>query len=165
MNYADIVAKARAQWITEQRKNRHFLDGVEASVPWWLVIIAITLFALSAPHTARIFGMITPEGLTIGSFTLSIGYLAPLLVEFGILYAEFESERTEGKLPWHIEWLKWLLWITAVLVNGLGSFLAVISSSGLDKVAAGAFVQELGKSPIIGFGGIIVAILSAFIIP
>ena len=37
-----------------------FREYVADSVPYWIVIVAVVLFGLSAPHTAAVFNKLTP---------------------------------------------------------------------------------------------------------
>lgn len=163
MTHSEIVSRARAEWIREQRaKPTNFLDWVENSLQWWLVIIATTLFLLGAAHTAEIFALITPT-FHITSVAINVGFLAPLFLEFGILYAEFEGERAEGNLPLNVVTLRRLLYITSFIVNLFGSLVTVTRIVG--SLSALEFVQKLGTFQITVLAGIPIAILAAFIIP
>jgi hypothetical protein len=55
-----ISRHERRRWLREEAPHRSFRDTVASSVPYWIVIVALVLFGLSAPHAAEIFNMLTP---------------------------------------------------------------------------------------------------------
>lgn len=93
---ATVRARARAAWEHNQRRRVPFQERIGSSVPWWLLIVAVVFFALSIPHTARTFDIITP----------TVGYVAPLGIEFGILYTSFYKHQLKARhgvaLPWPV---------------------------------------------------------------
>ena len=126
--------------------------------PYWIVIVALVLFGLSAPHTAKIFDMITPKW----------GVIAPIGVEFGLLYAAFRRRlaRSAGEaLPWTLWAMEILLFITAILVNGAGAFVSVVSVTNLDSLSFSAIMQEFTTIPATSQAALIMAALSSLIIP
>lgn len=50
-----IYGEERKRWLREEAPRQSFRDIVADSVPYWIVIVALVLFGLSAPHTAEIF--------------------------------------------------------------------------------------------------------------
>lgn len=160
-NPIDIEAiriQAKQRWIKENRKTYSFLDLVERSVPWWLVLIAAVLYALSAPHTAAVFGQLTPV----------FGWFAPLAVEFGLLYASFRRKRAKQSgeaLPKAIWLLEILLFATAILVNGAGSFQAVVSVVGLRDLPLSEIFAKFATFPGTTQIALVLVPLAAFIIP
>lgn len=107
---------------------------------YWIVLVAVVLYGLSAPHTAAVFDKLTPGW----------GWIAPLGVEFGLLYAAFQRRighhRTET-IPWTLWALEILLFLTAMLVNGTGAFTSVVSSTRLDALSFSAIVEAFGALP------------------
>src|SRR3989304_9212820 len=82
-NVAHVRLYARQQWEKQARKRISIQERIGQSISWWLVMIALVFFLLSAPHTARIFGMLTP----------TLGYIAPVGVEMGLLYTAFRRKK------------------------------------------------------------------------
>lgn len=153
-----IRTQAKQRWLKENRKTYSFLDLVERSVPWWLVLIAGVLYALSAPHTAAVFGQLTPV----------FGWFAPLAVEFGLLYAAFRrkrSKQTGDKMPLAILFLEVLLFVTAILVNGAGSFQAVVTIVGLRDLPLAEIFARFATFPGTTQIALVLVPLAAFIIP
>lgn len=153
-----LYRQERRRWYREEAPRRGFRDLVAGSVPYWIVIVAFVLFGLSAPHTAKIFDMLTPGW----------GFIAPIGVEFGLLYAAFRRRfaRAAGHpLPWTLWALEVLLFITAILVNGAGAFVSVVEATGLDALSFGAITEGFGRLPATSQAALIMAVLSAFIIP
>ena len=158
LDIGTLYRKERTRWMREEAPRRSFQDIVAASVPYWIVIVALVLFGLSAPHTAEIFLMLTPRW----------GVIAPIGVEFGLLYAAFRRRlaRSEGtRVPWTLWAMEILLFITAILVNGAGAFVSVVSVTGLDALSFSAILSEFTLFPATSQAALIMAMLSAFIIP
>jgi hypothetical protein len=158
IDVALIRYQARARWMAEQRRRITFLDRVEMSVPWWLIIIAATLFALSAPHTAATFAALTP----------AVGVIAPFFVEFGLLYAAFRRKqlRQRGEKVPEIVWLlEVLLFVTAVVVNGAGAFSAVIAHVGLGELSFGQMLGRFGDLPATSQVALFLVPVAALIVP
>jgi hypothetical protein len=84
--------------------------------------VALVLYGLSAPHTAGVFDKLTPGW----------GWIAPIGVEFGLLYSAFRrrlARTRQEALPWTLWALECLLFLTAMLVNGAGAFTSVIATA------------------------------------
>ncbi|MEM9951061.1 MAG: hypothetical protein AAF846_05640 [Chloroflexota bacterium] len=155
---ATIYRRERARWLKEEAPRRSFRHLVAASVPYWIVIVALVLFGLSAPHTAKIFTMLTPRW----------GIIAPIGVEFGLLYAAFRrrlAHSADEKLPWTLWAMEILLFITAILVNGAGAFVSVVSVTNLDSLSFTAIMEQFTILPATSQAALIMAALSSLIIP
>ena len=158
IDIGSIYRQERKRWFREEAPRRSFRDLVASSVPYWIVIVALVLFGLSAPHTAKIFNMITPKW----------GVIAPIGVEFGLLYAAFRrrlARNREETLPWTLWAMEGLLFVTAILVNGAGAFVSVVSVTDLDTLSFGAILQEFTVIPATSQAALIMAALSSLIIP
>ncbi len=68
-------------------------------------------------------------------------------------------------LPWTLWALEILLFLTAMLVNGAGSFTSVVAATRLDKLSFASIVEGFGQLPATSQAALIMAVLSAFIIP
>lgn len=153
-----IRAEAKRRWLAEHRAQAGLLDRVERSVPWWLIIIAAVLFLLSAPHTAQTFGQLTPV----------LGWLAPLGVEFGLLYAAFRRKRARQqgeRIPTALWALEVLLFVTAIIVNGAGSLAAVVNAVGIADLPTQAILERFGAFPATTQVALVLVPIAALIIP
>jgi hypothetical protein len=158
LNIEAIHQSTREQWFKQRARRRSFRQLIEASVPSWIVILACALFALSAPHTTKMFNMITPGW----------GGAGVLLCEFGLLYIAFRRKterKVSGKLPRAIWGLEALLFLTAIIVNGSGALIAVVASAGIDTLSADTIIKGLGTMPIVAQVGLVLVPLAALIIP
>lgn len=149
-----INEATRRKWIAENRPKVGLLDHVESSVPWWLVIVAATMFLLSAPHTASTFNRLTP----------GFGWVAPLGVEFGLLYAAF-YRMTNGRSTKLNTTLERLLFVTSILVNGAGSLTAVVTSAGLQNKSIGDMLAGFWLLSASDQVLLALVIAAAFIVP
>ncbi len=123
-----------------------------------LTLVALVLYGLSAPHTASVFDKLTPGW----------GWIAPIGVEFGLLYTAFRrrvSLSASENISWTLWFLEVLLFLTAMLVNGAGSFTSVVTSMSLDQLSFAALVEQFANLPATSQAALIMAALSAFIIP
>lgn len=153
-----IYRQERRRWLKEEAPRRTLRDILVGSVPYWIVLVALVLYGLSAPHTAGVFDKLTPGW----------GWIAPVGVEFGLLYAAFRrrlAKAEKEQLPWTLWALEILLFLTAMLVNGAGSFASVIAVIDLDALSFAAIVEGFGNLPATSQAALIMAALSAFIIP
>jgi hypothetical protein len=57
------------------------------------------------------------------------------------------------------------LFLTAMLVNGAGSFTSVVAATQLDSLSFTAIIEGFGQLPATSQAALIMAVLSAFIIP
>lgn len=153
-----IYRQERQRWLREEAPRRSVREGIADSVPYWIILVALVLFGLSAPHTAGVFDKLTPGW----------GWLAPIGVEFGLLYTAFRRRlinATKLPLPWTLWALEILLFLTAMLVNGAGSFTSVVAATQLDSLSFTAIIEGFGQLPATSQAALIMAVLSAFIIP
>src|SRR5436190_18425991 len=158
INVEAIYRQERQRWMREEAPRRSLRDMIAGSVPYWIVLVALVLYGLSAPHTASVFDKLTPGW----------GWIAPIGVEFGLLYAAFRrrlDRDTNEVAPWTLWALELLLFITAMLVNGAGSFSSVVTVTQLDNLSFAGIVIEFGQLPATSQAALIMALLSAFIIP
>src|SRR5512135_2200138 len=121
INIHDIYRQERSRWLREEAPRRSLRDLIAESVPYWIVLVALVLYGLSAPHTAAVFDKLTPGW----------GWIAPVGVEFGLLYSAFRRRlalHTNEQVPWTLWALEALLFVTAMLVNGAGAFASVVAS-------------------------------------
>lgn len=161
MNSVDIAKvrdDARRKWKREHKRDIPFLKKIEGSVQWWLIIIAAVMFALSAPHTASVFNQITP----------GFGWLAPLGVEFGLLYAAFQHRHAAARNE-RVSWLVWalevLLFVVAIIVNGVGALQAVISNTTIHELSIAKVFASLGDLKIGEQVALSIVPLAALVIP
>jgi hypothetical protein len=153
-----IRADAKRKWMADHHKSRDVLGWIEWSVPFWLVLIAAVLFALSAPHTAATFEQLVPN----------FGRFAPFGIEFGLLYAALERKKaaqTRVRVPRIVWAFEGLLFITAIIVNGAGSFMAVVASVGLSNLPFAAMWSGFGTFPATTQVALILVPIAALIIP
>jgi hypothetical protein len=146
------------RWLHEEAPRRSFRDILPGSVPYWIVLVALVLYGLSAPHTAGVFDKLTPGW----------GFIAPVGVEFGLLYSAFRRRLAKAEqqpLPWTLWALEILLFLTAMLVNGAGSFSSVVTAVQLDTLSFSSIVEVFGNLPATSQAALVMALLSAFIIP
>ncbi len=153
-----LYRQEKNRWLKEEAPRRSFRDLLTGSVPYWIILVALVLYGLSAPHTAGVFDKLTPGW----------GWIAPIAVEFGLLYAAFRrrlAHEEHQPLPWTLLALEALLFLTAMLVNGAGSFTSVIDAAGLKSLSFSAIVEAFGQLPATSQAALVMAFLSAFIIP
>src|SRR5258708_11522145 len=158
INVEAIYRQERQRWMREEAPRRSLRDHIADSVSYWIVLVALVLYGLSAPHTASVFDKLTPGW----------GWIAPVGVEFGLLYTAFRrrlDRDTMEKTPWTLWALEVLLFITAMLVNGAGAFTSVIASTKLDALSFSAIAERFGDLPATSQAALIMAALAAFIIP
>src|SRR5438132_4953145 len=74
INIEQIYRQERQRWLREEAPRKSLRDRISDSVPYWIIIVALVLYGLSAPHTASVF-----DKLTSGW-----GWIAPIGVEFVI---------------------------------------------------------------------------------
>src|SRR6185503_5541151 len=99
-----IYRQERQRWLREEAPRKSVRDVIADTVPYWIVLVALVLYGLSAPHTSAVFDKLTPGW----------GFLAPVGVEFGLLYAAFRRRlaKDEGQsIPWTLWALEVLLFV------------------------------------------------------
>src|SRR5947208_1159797 len=135
-----VYRQERQRWMREEAPGKAFRDVVAMTVPYWIVLVALVLYGLSAPHTAGVFDKLTPGW----------GFIAPVGVEFGLLYSAFRrrlAKDMQQTLPWTLWALEILLFLTAMLVNGAGSFTSVVSVTQLDNLSFAAIMDQFEHLP------------------
>jgi hypothetical protein len=159
LNITAIRDETRHKWLTDRRKEmqsshkkRTLQDYVGSSVPYWLVLIAAVFYLLSAPHTAATFDTLTPGW----------GWAAPIGVEFGLLFVAFRRKQTK---PTAYRGLRWLLILTAILVNGAGSFSAVMDRVGLQGASFIKLATDFYQLPALAVVSLMLVPMMALIIP
>ncbi|MBZ0285048.1 MAG: hypothetical protein K8L97_30210 [Anaerolineae bacterium] len=158
LDLESVYREERKRWLREEAPRRSVRDMLIGSVPYWIVLVALVLYGLSAPHTASVF-----DKLTRGW-----GWIAPIGVEFGLLYAAFRrrlAKAGQETVPWTLWALEVLLFLTAMLVNGAGSFTSVVAVTQLQDLSFAAIVEGFGHLPATTQAALVMALLSAFIIP
>ena len=55
-----LYREEHRRWMREEAPRRSFRDVLTGSVPYWIVVVALVLYGLSAPHTAGVFDKLTP---------------------------------------------------------------------------------------------------------
>ena len=153
-----IYRQERTRWFREEAPRKSIREMIADSVPYWIVLVALVLFGLSAPHTAGMFDKLTPGW----------GWISPVGVEFGLLYCSFQRRLAKAAnigLPISVLALEILLFITAMLVNGTGAFVSVVVATGIDNLSFAGIVEHFGTFPATSQAALIMAVLSAFIIP
>ncbi len=48
-----IYRQERQRWMKEEAPRKSVREGIADSVPYWIILVALVLFGLSAPHTLR----------------------------------------------------------------------------------------------------------------
>src|SRR5258706_6595826 len=79
INIEQIYRQERQRWLREEAPRKSLRDRISDSVPYSIIVVALVLYGLSAPHTASVF-----DKLTSGW-----AWIAPIGVEFGLLYTAF----------------------------------------------------------------------------
>ncbi len=85
-----------------------------------------------------------------------------------MLYTAFRrrvSLSAYEKVSWTLWFLEVLLFLTAMLVNGAGAFTSVVTSINLEQLSFAALVEQFGNLPATSQAALVMAVLSAFIIP
>lgn len=158
INLETLYRQEQRRWMRDEAPRRTFRDHLTGSVPYWIVVVALVLYGLSAPHTAGVFDKLTPGW----------GFIAPIGVEFGLLYAAFRRRLAKAEkeaLPWTLWALEILLFLTAMLVNGAGAFTSVVSAVNLGDFSFSSIIEAFGNLPATSQAALVMAVLSAFIIP
>jgi hypothetical protein len=83
-----IYRQERQRWLREEAPRKPVREVIVESVPYWIVLVALVLFCLSALHTAAVFDKLTPGW----------GWIAPVGVEFGLLYSAFRRRLAKATL-------------------------------------------------------------------
>lgn len=135
-----IVARAKQQWLDSAKKQITIQERIAISVPWWLVIIAAGLFALSAGHTAGVFSHLSP-----------VGYAGPFVVEFSLLWAAFArgvAKQSRGRISLALRVLELIAFIMAISANGIGAMSYIADRTQVAGQSWAAIVRSFGALPV-----------------
>lgn len=135
-----IIERRKRQWIASTKKTISVQERIATSVPWWLIIIATGLFALSASHTAGVFNQLS-----------NIGYAGPFVVEFALLWAAFvraSAKQGSTGVSRALHGLEILVFIMAVGANTIGSMSRLAMLSGIDTFSFSKILSQFGALPV-----------------
>jgi hypothetical protein len=119
---------------------------------------------LGSPWNDYSFGGVSNPG----KLTPGWDFIAPVGVEFRLPYAAIRRRLAKSEkesLPWTLRTLETLLLLTAMLVNGTGAFSSVIDAINLNTLSFAAIIEQFGNLPATIQAALVMAVLSAFIIP
>lgn len=153
-----IRLETKRCWKEANREQQGVLAIIDKTVPGWLIVIAVVMYLLSAPHTAAMFDKITPGW----------GWTAPAGVEFGLVYVAFRRKRSEKrhlKTPWSSWFMVVLLFITSIVVNGAGALSAAVQATGIQELSYAQLADRFGTLPLLTQVALFLVILAALIIP
>lgn len=60
INLETLYRQEQRRWMRDEALRRTFRNHLTGSVPYWIVVVALVLYGLSAPHTAGVFDNLTP---------------------------------------------------------------------------------------------------------
>lgn len=134
LNIDQIAEDAHSQWVKRENKRRSLERWLVRLIPIGLLVMAVVFYLLSAPHTAGIVNLITPE----------YGKLAPIAWELGIVIM---SALIEGGLRTRLsKGVLWTLVYMSIAINVAGSFIAVVESgSGSMDITRDTMAQLFGR--------------------
>lgn len=133
INIDEVVEEARTTWEKRQRSRRRLEQWLVKALPAGLVVMSGIFYGLSAPHTAALLTLITPQ----------IGPIAPLGFELGIL--TLSALREAGwKSHANVAMLLILL-ILSVVINVAGAFIGVVSAATDTSLASDTLPGLLSK--------------------
>ncbi len=133
LNIDTIIEDARQEWQKRENKRRSLEKWLVRLIPIGLIIMAVVFYLLSAPHTAGIVNIITPE----------YGKLAPIAWELGIVIVSALIEAGWRKTM--VFALLWTLVLMSVFINIAGAFIAVIESGSSAALSSDTFLQLLER--------------------
>lgn len=159
MNIQEVHTEVRSKWIAEEAPSVPVAVRFGSVVDWSIMLVWIAAFVLSAAHTVRVFGIIAP----------GVAGMAPVMIEVGLSYVAFRAKkdaaygRQQGKAGIT---LIVLLVLAAFVSNLVGGLVEAQSSAGQISNLSGQDVfDQFQTLPMTVQGGLIVAILMAFIVP
>lgn len=154
-----IRADAKTNWLKEQQHESSALEKIEHSVPYWLIIIAVVMFVLSAAHTINTFSQII-SGVVV--------LIAPLGVEFSILYCSFRRKQLQMEqksVPGYLNVFEWLIIAATIFANGTGALLVVTSNQQIAGMSFEAIRLGFVMLPASVQIGLIISLLFAILVP
>lgn len=135
IDISEVEKGARAEWEREHRKRRRVEQWIIRLLPFGLILMVGIFYGLSAPHTAALLSLITPN--FVGQ------YLAPLGFELGILIIAALIEAGMRSRAAHL--ILWVLLILSVVINIAGAFIAVVSLATGIVLSGDTVAQLLGR--------------------
>lgn len=158
-NVAEVRRKARDDWERRQRKRQSRIEKISRTIDFWIVLFVLSFVALSVPHTVRVFNLITPVW----------GTLAFIGLELGLLYRSFRGKiaiKRDEPLPVSLRGLAWLLFVTLILANGVGAFIAVAEHhEALSGLSLAALFKAWPDLPAQSQLALILVPIAAILIP
>jgi hypothetical protein len=149
---------ARSRWLKESAPRRAMADWFALFTPWSIVIVFAAAYALSAPHTAAVMDRVTP----------GMGFIAPIAVEFALIWASFEIRRARSAdsppLP-AARFLRWFMLVIAVATNAAGGMSAVVAGTGVTELSATALYNAFEMLPLITQVALLMVIVAALAVP
>lgn len=135
-----IVARAKAQWMVTAKRQVSIQERIALTVPWWLIIIAAGLFALSVGHTVGVFSHLSP-----------IGYAGPFVVEFSLLWAAFArgvARQGKGRISLALQILEIIAFVMAIAANGIGAMSFIAEHTQVSGQSWANIIQSFGLLPV-----------------
>src|SRR5579859_5277834 len=154
----EVYRQAKETWMKDEAPRRNVSDWLGSITPWFIVVAGLVAYLLSAPHTAAVFDKLTPGW----------GWLAPILVEFTLVYVAFERKqlgRVGEQLSRALRFLEVLMFTTAILTNFAGALVAVVGDSGLSKLSGNEIIQDFGTFTATNQAAFLMVIVAALIVP
>lgn len=135
INVAGIYQETRRRCIAEARQSLPLQERLETALPWFLVVIQIVFFALSASHTANMIARIVPPvRIPVIDIDIPVAPLAPVGFELGLSVVAMMNyaSRKRGETPPKV-WvgIEVLLFATTLLSNLSGSVIEAVKPSSL----------------------------------
>lgn len=146
LNIELIAAQAKARWLKDARASLTIQDRMAMSVPFWIVLIGLSALLLSAGHTMQQVSALSSE-FQIGPVVINLGVFAPLMIEFGLLWAAFSRVFNNGKISLALRILELVFIAFAVIVNLFGSFDAVARNANLSKLSVNDIMSQFWSLP------------------
>lgn len=134
LNIDQIIEDSRNEWGKRENSRRKFEGWLVRLIPFGLVIMAAVFYALSAPHTAGILMLITPQ----------YGNIAPIGWELGIVI--IAAVREQGWKNVLSAMLLWTLVLMSIVINVAGALISVIEQgSGAANITGDTVFQLIER--------------------
>jgi hypothetical protein len=155
---ATVYRVERDRWLKTEAPAKSLAEYFGMAIPYFIVIVALGAFALSAPHTASVLNSLTPGW----------GWVGPIIVEFTIIFIAFRRKQLElqGLTLSHLMVvLRGLAFVTAIVTNFTGALVAVVASAGLDKQSGGDILYGFATLPITNQASLFMVVIMAIVVP
>ena len=76
IDIAAIYREEKTRWLRTEAPKKGFREYVANNVPYWIVIVAVVIFGLSAPH-ATVFNKLTPGRGWMADVGVELGHCIP----------------------------------------------------------------------------------------